>query len=82
MRGQAWRTMRKAVRSFLLPKGRHWTVSTASDHHPTNPFHHARQAYGDRGVGEVPPGATLEIDVELLYIKTSAQGARVKLIEG
>ncbi|KFM22687.1 Peptidyl-prolyl cis-trans isomerase FKBP18, chloroplastic [Auxenochlorella protothecoides] len=39
-------------------------------------------AYGDRGVGEVPGGATLEIDVELLYIKTSAQGARVKLIEG
>eukprot|EP00958_Prasinococcus_capsulatus_P001218 scaffold106_cov380-Prasinococcus_capsulatus_cf.AAC.56 len=26
-------------------------------------------AYGDKGVQEIPPGATLDIDVELLSIK-------------
>lgn len=39
-------------------------------------------AYGDKGVGEIPPNATLQIDVELLSIKQSAFGTRVKLVEG
>lgn len=39
-------------------------------------------AYGKKGYGEIPPDATLEIDVQLLSIKTSAAGTRVKLIEG
>lgn len=39
-------------------------------------------AYGKAGVGEIPPNATLELDVELLSIKTSPFGSRVKLIEG
>lgn len=39
-------------------------------------------AYGDKGVGEVPPGATLDFDVELLSIKQDAAGYRVKLVEG
>ncbi|KAL4447411.1 hypothetical protein ABPG75_004630 [Micractinium tetrahymenae] len=39
-------------------------------------------AYGDKGVGEVPPGATLDFDVELLSIKQDAVGYRVKLVEG
>lgn len=39
-------------------------------------------AYGDKGVGEVPPGATLEFDVELLSIKQDARGYQVKLVEG
>jgi hypothetical protein len=30
----------------------------------------------------VPPDATLDFDVELLSIKTSPLGARVKLVEG
>lgn len=42
----------------------------------------AVQAYGSKGVGEIPPNATLQIDVELLSIKTSAFGTRVKLVEG
>jgi hypothetical protein len=40
------------------------------------------QAYGEKGVGEIPPNATLQIDVELLSIKQSAFGTRVKLVEG
>lgn len=40
------------------------------------------QGYGDRGLGEIPGGATLQIDVELLSIKTSPLGYRTKLIEG
>ncbi len=40
------------------------------------------QAYGNKGVGEVPPGATLFFDVELLSIKTNPLGSRVKVIEG
>eukprot|EP00879_Flechtneria_rotunda_P016058 GHRR01016796.1.p2 GENE.GHRR01016796.1~~GHRR01016796.1.p2 ORF type:complete len:194 (+),score=47.07 GHRR01016796.1:1180-1761(+) len=38
--------------------------------------------YGDRGLGEIPGGATLEVDVELLSIKTSPLGYRTKVIEG
>jgi FKBP-type peptidyl-prolyl cis-trans isomerase len=39
-------------------------------------------AYGTKGYGEVPPGATLTVDVALLSIKTSPIGTRVKLVEG
>lgn len=39
-------------------------------------------AYGNVGVGEIPPGATLNIDVELLSIKTNPLGYRTKLVEG
>lgn len=39
-------------------------------------------AYGSKGVGEIPGNATLQIDIELLSIKTSAFGTRVKLVEG
>ena len=39
-------------------------------------------AYGDKGVGEVPPNATLTIDVQLLSVKQNALGTRVKLVEG
>jgi len=38
--------------------------------------------YGNKQIGEVPPNSTLDIDVELLSIKTSPAGYRVKLIEG
>jgi len=40
------------------------------------------QAYGSKGVGEIPPNATLTIDIELLSIKQSAFGTRVKVVEG
>lgn len=36
------------------------------------------QGYGSRGVGEIPPNATLQVDIELLSIKTSAFGYRTK----
>lgn len=39
-------------------------------------------AYGSKGVGEIPPNATLTIDIELLSIKQSAFGTRVKVVEG
>ncbi|GAX75899.1 hypothetical protein CEUSTIGMA_g3342.t1 [Chlamydomonas eustigma] len=39
-------------------------------------------AFGKFGAGEIPPNATLNIDVELLSIKTSPFGFRVKLVEG
>ena len=40
------------------------------------------QAYGKKGIGEVPGDATLEFDVELLSVKTDAIGYRTKLVEG
>lgn len=39
-------------------------------------------AYGSRGVQEIPPNATIELDVELLSIKQSPFGSPVKLVEG
>lgn len=39
-------------------------------------------AYGNSQVGEIPPGATLDVDIELLSIKTNPLGFRTKLIEG
>ncbi|XP_050227719.1 peptidyl-prolyl cis-trans isomerase FKBP16-4, chloroplastic [Mercurialis annua] len=39
-------------------------------------------AYGSKGVQEIPPNATIEIDVELLSIKTSPFGTPVKIVEG
>ena len=37
------------------------------------------QAYGERGVGEIPGGATLEFDIELLSIKSNPFGDRNKV---
>ena len=42
----------------------------------------AMQAYGSKGVMEIPPNATLNMDVQLLTIKTSPFGYRTKLVEG
>ncbi|GMI80951.1 hypothetical protein like AT3G10060 [Hibiscus trionum] len=39
-------------------------------------------AYGKKGVQEIPPNATIEVDVELLSIKQSPFGTPVKVIEG
>ncbi|CAL9066748.1 peptidyl-prolyl cis-trans isomerase FKBP16-4, chloroplastic-like [Musa acuminata AAA Group] len=39
-------------------------------------------AYGSKGVQEIPPNATIELDVELLAIKQSPFGSGAKLIEG
>ncbi|KAF6147490.1 hypothetical protein GIB67_021316 [Kingdonia uniflora] len=39
-------------------------------------------AYGSKGVQEIPPNATIELDVELLAIKQSPFGSAVKLVEG
>lgn len=39
-------------------------------------------AYGKKGVQEIPPNATLQIDVELLSIKQDSFGSRVKVVEG
>ncbi|XP_039793717.1 peptidyl-prolyl cis-trans isomerase FKBP16-4, chloroplastic-like isoform X5 [Panicum virgatum] len=39
-------------------------------------------AYGKKGVQEIPPNATIELDVELLSIKQSPFGTPVKIIEG
>ncbi|KAL8245891.1 hypothetical protein R6Q59_007107 [Mikania micrantha] len=39
-------------------------------------------AYGSKGVQEIPPNATIEIDIELLSIKQSPFGTPVKIVEG
>ncbi|KAL4199923.1 hypothetical protein AMTRI_Chr03g147210 [Amborella trichopoda] len=39
-------------------------------------------AYGSKGIQEIPPNATLELDVELLAIKQNPFGSAVKLVEG
>lgn len=39
-------------------------------------------AYGSKGVAEIPPNATLNIDVQLLSVKTDAIGFRTKVVEG
>ncbi|PIA43505.1 hypothetical protein AQUCO_01900123v1 [Aquilegia coerulea] len=39
-------------------------------------------AYGKKGVQEIPPNATIELDVELLAIKQSPFGTGVKIVEG
>ncbi|KAJ4848721.1 hypothetical protein Tsubulata_018458 [Turnera subulata] len=39
-------------------------------------------AYGSKGVQEIPPNATIELDVELLSIKQNPFGSPVKIIEG
>ncbi|KAF8732049.1 hypothetical protein HU200_016005 [Digitaria exilis] len=39
-------------------------------------------AYGKKGVQEIPPDATIELDVELLSIKQSPFGTPVKIVEG
>jgi hypothetical protein len=42
----------------------------------------SKLAYGQKGYGEIPPGADLTIDVQLLSIKLNAIGTQVKLVEG
>ncbi|XP_061337680.1 peptidyl-prolyl cis-trans isomerase FKBP16-4, chloroplastic [Gastrolobium bilobum] len=39
-------------------------------------------AYGRKGVQEIPPNATIELDIELLAIKQSPFGTSVKIVEG
>ncbi|KAL3839155.1 hypothetical protein ACJIZ3_023746 [Penstemon smallii] len=39
-------------------------------------------AYGSKGVQEIPPNATIELDIELLAIKQSPFGSPVKVVEG
>ncbi|GAA0162645.1 chaperone [Lithospermum erythrorhizon] len=39
-------------------------------------------AYGSKGVQEIPPNSTIELDVELLSIKQSPFGTPVKVVEG
>ncbi len=39
-------------------------------------------AYGDKGIREIPPNATLTMDVQLLSIKQNNFGYRTKLVEG
>ncbi|KAH6762268.1 FKBP-like peptidyl-prolyl cis-trans isomerase family protein [Perilla frutescens var. hirtella] len=39
-------------------------------------------AYGNKGVQEIPPNATIELDIELLAIKQSPFGSPVKVVEG
>jgi hypothetical protein len=40
------------------------------------------QAYGERGIREIPPNATLTMDVQLLSIKQNTFGFRTKIVEG
>lgn len=39
-------------------------------------------AYGSKGYGEIPPNATITLDVQLLSVKTSPTGFKVKVVEG
>ncbi|XP_057983826.1 peptidyl-prolyl cis-trans isomerase FKBP16-4, chloroplastic-like isoform X2 [Malania oleifera] len=39
-------------------------------------------AYGSKGIQEIPPNATIELDVELLAIKESPFGSAAKIVEG
>ncbi|KAJ7542425.1 hypothetical protein O6H91_10G110700 [Diphasiastrum complanatum] len=39
-------------------------------------------AYGNKGIQEIPPNATLEFNIELLSIKGNPFGSMVKLVEG
>ncbi|XP_047174621.1 peptidyl-prolyl cis-trans isomerase FKBP16-4, chloroplastic-like [Vigna umbellata] len=39
-------------------------------------------AYGSKGVQEIPPNSTIELDIELLSIKQSPFGTPVKIVEG
>ncbi|KAI4300388.1 hypothetical protein L6164_033773 [Bauhinia variegata] len=39
-------------------------------------------AYGSKGILEIPPNATIELDVELLSIKQTPFGTPVKIVEG
>ncbi|RDX82039.1 Peptidyl-prolyl cis-trans isomerase FKBP16-4, chloroplastic [Mucuna pruriens] len=39
-------------------------------------------AYGSKGVQEIPPNSTIELDIELLSIKQSPFGTAVKIVEG
>lgn len=39
-------------------------------------------AYGSKGIGEIPPNSTLMLDIELLSVKNSPFGYRVKVVEG
>lgn len=39
-------------------------------------------AYGNKGIQEIPPNATLEMNLELLSIKQSPFGSPVKVVEG
>lgn len=72
MFGPVWEVAGQAARRR---RGRQPCVHLANAHPPSpSPL--------PQGVGEVPPGATLDFDVELLSIKADARGYQVKLVEG